>query len=232
MLVERYFLSLIQLRVGPRVVRVKGLLQTIIDGRKLFTKKFFGVLLVSSFFFGVSFCSVYLDIYYLLMMLRISSLLIVTISFLNSNSLSYYSVFRVNIMSISFDILFSFLVISFLFFGYGLFVSPLLLTLALIECGRTPYDLNEGESELVSGYNIEYSRLGFTFLFLGEYLRLIVLNFSLLLISLLFFGWHLFVSFLVFLICIRAILPRFKFFGVLSIVLGVLNLLVFVLLLF
>merc|ERR1719402_795381 len=114
-------------------------------------------------------------------------------------------------MSISFDILFSFLVIAFLF-RIGTFLAPLFLILALIECRRTPYDLNERESELVSGYNIEYSGLGFTFLFLGEYMGLIILNFSLILLSTLFFGWHLFLSFLVIIIGIRAILPRFKFF--------------------
>jgi NADH:ubiquinone oxidoreductase subunit H len=217
--------------VGPRVVGLKGLLQTIVDRRKLFTKKFFGVLIVRAAFFTINFTSVYLDLYFLLLALGVSSMAIVAISFLNSNSLSYYSVFRVNIISISFDVLFSFLVISFLFFSIRTFLAPLYLLLALMECRRTPYDLNEGESELVSRYNIEYSGLGFTFLFLREYLRLIILNFSLILVSLLFFEWHLFLSFLVVIICIRAILPRFKFFGVLRIVLGPLNLLVFVLLL-
>merc|ERR1712066_251075 len=125
--------------------------------------------------------------YFLLLALRVSSITIVVISFLNSNSLSYYSVFRVNIMSISFDVLFSFLVITFLFFRIRSFLAPLFLILALIECGRTPYDLNERESELVSGYNIEYSGLGFTFLFLREYIGLIILNFCLILVSLLFF---------------------------------------------
>jgi len=34
-----------------------------------------------------------------------------------------------------------------------------------MELGRTPYDLLERESELVSGYNIEFGRFGFTLLF-------------------------------------------------------------------
>merc|ERR1712235_28746 len=38
-----------------------------------------------------------------------------------------------------------------------------------MELRRTPYDLLERESELVSGYNIEYRGFGFTLLFLGEY---------------------------------------------------------------
>merc|ERR1719385_422176 len=45
----------------------------------------------------------------------------------------------------------------------------LFISFCLMELGRTPYDLLEGESELVSRYNIEFGRFGFTLLFLGEY---------------------------------------------------------------
>lgn len=43
------------------------------------------------------------------------------------------------------------------------------------EVGRTPIDLIEGESELVSRFNTEFSRGEFVGFFLGEYLRIIVL---------------------------------------------------------
>lgn len=43
----------------------------------------------------------------------------------------------------------------------------------LMEAGRTPNDLVEGESELVSGFNTEYARSIFVYFFLGEYLILI-----------------------------------------------------------
>lgn len=39
----------------------------------------------------------------------------------------------------------------------------------LAEVNRTPFDFIEGESELVSGFNIEYYSAGFTFIFLSEY---------------------------------------------------------------
>lgn len=43
------------------------------------------------------------------------------------------------------------------------------------EVGRTPIDLIEGESELVSGFNTEFSGGEFVGFFLGEYLRIIIL---------------------------------------------------------
>merc|ERR1712051_967663 len=44
-----------------------------------------------------------------------------------------------------------------------------------IEVGRTPIDLIEGESELVSGFNTEYSGGEFVRFFLGEYLGILIL---------------------------------------------------------
>jgi len=43
------------------------------------------------------------------------------------------------------------------------------------EVGRTPIDLIEGESELVSGFNTEFSGGEFVGFFLGEYLGIIIL---------------------------------------------------------
>lgn len=47
------------------------------------------------------------------------------------------------------------------------------------EVGRTPVDLVEGESELVSGFNTEYARGVFVGFFLGEYLSLTLFFFVL-----------------------------------------------------
>jgi len=46
----------------------------------------------------------------------------------------------------------------------------------LAETNRTPFDFSEGESELVSGFNIEYGSTGFVLIFLREYA--IILLFS------------------------------------------------------
>jgi len=46
------------------------------------------------------------------------------------------------------------------------------LITCLAETNRTPFDFAEGESELVSGFNIEYGRVGFALIFMAEYARI------------------------------------------------------------
>merc|ERR1712019_56056 len=55
-------------------------------------------------------------------------------------------------------------------------VAVLWFVMMIAETNRTPFDFSEGESELVSGFNIEYSSVGFVLIFLSEYA--IILLFS------------------------------------------------------
>nr|YP_010708881.1 NADH dehydrogenase subunit 1 [Neofelis diardi]WCR51113.1 NADH dehydrogenase subunit 1 [Neofelis diardi] len=55
----------------------------------------------------------------------------------------------------------------------------------LAETNRAPFDLTEGESELVSGFNVEYAAGPFALFFLAEYANIIMMN---MLTTMLFFG--------------------------------------------
>lgn len=73
------------------------------------------------------------------------------------------------------------------------------------EVRRTPVDLVEGESELVSGFNTEYARRVFVGFFLGEYLSLTLFFFVL---------WHRMGLRMVILSCamlFRGSYPRMKY---------------------
>uniref|UniRef100_UPI0030DF60EE NADH dehydrogenase subunit 1 n=1 Tax=Myiopardalis pardalina TaxID=765351 RepID=UPI0030DF60EE len=88
--------------------------------------------------------------------------------------------------------------------------------ICLAETNRTPFDFAEGESELVSGFNIEYSSGGFALIFMAEYASILFMS---MLFCVIFFGCDLFnflfyikLTFISFVfIWARGTLPRFRY---------------------
>lgn len=83
------------------------------------------------------------------------------------------------------------------------------------ETNRSPFDFAEGESELVSGFNVEYGSGGFAILFLSEYSRIIFMGMVLVLMFLGLRTYFVYVLVGIFLsfsvIWIRGSFPRYRY---------------------
>lgn len=90
------------------------------------------------------------------------------------------------------------------------------LVSCLAETNRTPFDFAEGESELVSGFNVEYGASGFALIFIAEYARIFFMG---CLFSFMFLSYRtrgpaasaLIVCVVASWVWVRATLPRYRF---------------------
>nr|YP_010481473.1 NADH dehydrogenase subunit 1 [Apatura iris]QVX31429.1 NADH dehydrogenase subunit 1 [Apatura iris] len=90
------------------------------------------------------------------------------------------------------------------------------LSSLMAETNRTPFDFAEGESELVSGFNIEYGGGGFALIFLAEYSSILFMSLLFVIIymggyylNLMFYLKLVFLSF--FFVWVRGTLPRYRY---------------------
>nr|YP_010327179.1 NADH dehydrogenase subunit 1 [Dryocoetes hectographus]UJG10840.1 NADH dehydrogenase subunit 1 [Dryocoetes hectographus] len=133
-----------------------------------------------------------------LFILSVSSLGVYTIMLSGWASNSNYALLgglRAIAQMISYEVSLILILLSFLFFIYSfkmsdffiyqknswfLFnvfpLSVMLLVSLLAETNRSPFDFAEGESELVSGFNVEYSSGGFAMIFLAEYASILFMS--------------------------------------------------------
>lgn len=131
---------------------------------------------------------------------------------------------RIALILLSFVFLIrSYNLIDFFFYQKYLWFVVILFPIALVwfviclaETNRTPFDFAEGESELVSGFNVEYRSGGFALIFLAEYSSILFIS---ILFRVLFLGCNIysldfylkliFISFIF--IWARGTLPRFRY---------------------
>ena len=75
--------------------------------------------------------------------------------------------------------------------NWGLFLQPIafitFVVAAFAETNRTPFDLAEGEAEIVAGYHTEYSSMKFALFFMAEYANMVVVS---IIIATLFLGGY------------------------------------------
>nr|YP_009701206.1 NADH dehydrogenase subunit 1 [Idgia oculata]QEQ14412.1 NADH dehydrogenase subunit 1 [Idgia oculata] len=174
----------------------------------------------------------------LLFFLSISSLSVYTIMMAGWSSNSNYSMLgslRSVAQTISYEVSLALILLTFLFLlmsfsmmdflkfqkymWFFFLYFPLCLmwfVSCLAETNRTPFDFAEGESELVSGFNVEYSSGGFAMIFLAEYSNILFMS---MLCSFFFLGGNIYswvfylkIVILSFLwIWVRGTLPRYRY---------------------
>nr|AOP18806.1 NADH dehydrogenase subunit 1 [Dirofilaria repens] len=177
------------------------------------------------FWFTLPYLFVFLTFEYsslfLFCLMGVSVYFIMLSGIFSGSKYSFIGGIRSCVQSYSYEIAFSVYLLIFLLFNkslclcfsfnffFFLFFFPF-FCLVLVDLHRVPFDFSECESELVSGYNLDYSSVGFAVLFLGEYGNL--LYFSCLMSSLFFnmsfFFFYIFVCLVVF---SRSSYPRFRF---------------------
>lgn len=172
-LLERKLLGRVQLRTRPNNVGYWGVLQTVMDGLKLLNKPS-AINNLYSFIFLVCILimSFMMNYYMIIVMMLALILLLLNRIILSDNTYSKMGGFRLIVLAWGYDIV---LLMILLVAPKSVLIVCIMYFIFSCEVRRTPIDLIEGESELVSRFNTEFSGREFVGFFLGEYLGIIIL---------------------------------------------------------
>lgn len=210
-LLERKYLGLTQVRLGPNKLTLIGVLQPVGDGVKLLFKELFisltrykvmfiGRPLILFILFTVTWIIIIpwwgfviisnTKIIMFFIILGVSAYAIILAGWNIISRFSKLGGLRGILQSLSYEvalilvllclliIISSLRILGSIQISVEMLLSWLVLwfLLSIIETNRAPFDLLEGERELISGFNVEIGRILFVFLFLSEYGIIIVIS--------------------------------------------------------